>query len=111
MNTDPGAETQPPGWGLVVGWLLVAFLVGCGGLSVVGLMGYQSESGGVLASYISAFPVGFALSGFAAALAVQLLHRKPGPVRMAVPLGCGCLGGLGLMLAAVIFFAAIFPAL
>ena len=108
---DPATETQPPGWGLVVGWLVVALLLGCGGLGVVALMASGSESGGVLATNITAFPVGFALSGFVAALAVQLLHRKPGPVRMAVPLGCGCLGGLATMFAVVIFFAVIFPAL
>lgn len=108
---DPASDSQPPGWGLVIGWLLVALLVGCGGVAAVGLMAYDSESGGVLASQITAFPVGFALSGFAAALAVQLLLRKPGPARMAVPMGCGCLGGLGAVVLTVIFFAAIFPAL
>lgn len=108
---DPSDERAPPGWGLVIGWLVVALLVGCGGLGVVGLMAYDSESGGVMASQITAFPMGFAFSGLLAALGVQLLHRKPGPARMAVPLGCGCLGGLGAVVAVVIFFVAIFPAL
>ncbi len=109
----PPTEQGPrPGFLMPGVWLAVAALVtlACGGY--VGFSAYGSESAGVAATYAASLPFGMAWAGAIAALGVHLFYKKGSKgVRVGVPLGCGCLGGLILFGAIFVFFVAIFPAL
>lgn len=91
-------------------WAVVAAVLLCGGVGVTAVLGMDSESAGVQAATISAGPVGFGLSGALAAVAVHFVAKSSG-VRIAAPLGCGCLGAIATIAGTVVFFAALFPAL
>lgn len=91
-------------------WLVLATvlsLVCCAG---VGFSAYRSESGGVNSAMISSFPLGFLMAGVLAALVTHFVARNP-TIRALAPVGCGCLGGLGMFGLVFVFFVAIFPAL
>ena len=117
MSTEAG-PTPDPGNGAgpapyiplvwVVLTLLVAF-VSCAG---VGASAYDSESAGVVASQLAAFPLGFALAGTTGAIGIHFgMKQASNAIRMGGPVGCGCLGGLAMVAMAMLFFVAIFPAL
>lgn len=91
-------------------WIAGAAVVTLTLVGVVGAMGYSSESGGMLASNLAAFPLGFVCTGAAVAVIVHFLV-KGGPLRLAVPMGCGCLGGIGMLFGLTVFYAAIWPSL
>ncbi len=95
----------PALWGVaaLVGTVIcAAFLI---------FMAADSESAGVTAAYIVAFPFGALWSGAIAALVVQFVGKDSKGVRYGVPPGCGCLGGLGLLFMIFFFLVAIFPSL
>lgn len=92
-------------------WLGAAFLglLLCGAL--VGWAGYQSESTGMRAAMVVAFPLGFVWSGALAAMAGYFKPSDKVLVRHGVPLGCGCFGAMAMALVVIVFFGAIWPAL
>lgn len=93
-----------------IAWFALAAIVGVLVAAGVGMAAAGSESAGVAASNLAAFPLGFVCTGAAVALVVHFVARGAG-VRTAVPLGCGCLGGIGAFLALGLFYAAIWPSL
>ena len=109
---QPPAEKKKPGC-LVAGiWLALAAVITLIALAYVGIAAYNSESGGVLATEIMSLPFGFVWSGVLAAVIIQLGFKKAGTgVRVGGPIGCGCLGGIALLMLVFFFFAAIFPSL
>jgi hypothetical protein len=126
----PPPQAPPPGWGqpqaappapekpkkagclMPVLWLVVTFLVTLVCAAFVGLMAADSESKGVEATQVVALPFGFVWGGLLAASIIQIAWKKASTaVRVAGPLGCGCLGGIIMILLVIVFFSAIFPAL
>lgn len=126
----PSPQGPPPGWGqpqaaptapekpkkpgclMPVLWLVVTILVTLICAAFVGLMAADSESQGVQATQIVALPFGFVWSGLLAASIIQIAWKKASTaVRVAGPLGCGCLGGIIMILLVIVFFTAIFPGL
>ena len=105
---EPAPEA--PGFLMPGVWLVVALVVVLGAVGAVGAMGYGSESAGMMAAHLASFPLGFVCSGAAAAVVVHFVV-KGGPFRIAVPLGCGCLGGGALFAGLMGFFAVIWPSL
>ena len=91
-------------------WMAAAAVTTLAVVGAVGVMGYGSESAGMLASNLAAFPLGFVCTGAAVAVIVHFVV-KGGPLRLAVPMGCGCLGGIGLLVGLSVFYAAIWPSL
>lgn len=106
-EAGPSPSLLPPA--LISGVAGLTLLLSLAGIVV---MAIDSESAGVQATMIAAFPIGFALTLF---LMVWVAHfffkRSSSVVRLGVPVGCGCGAGLFSVLLAVVFFAAIFPAL
>ncbi len=100
---------QQRAWTAPVVWLVVAGIGMVICVAVVGVAGYGSESAGVAASYMVAFPLGFLCGGSLAALAGNFFLT--GRVRLAAPFGCGLLAGVVALLMTFVFFAGIFPAL
>ncbi len=93
-------------------WLGVGALVSLTCLAYLGFAAYGSESAGVRATYAVALPLGTVWAGAITALAVHLFYKRGSRgVRVGVPMGCGCLGGLILFGLIAVFFMAIFPAL
>ena len=108
----PFQEAPRPGFLMPGIWLGVAALVTLAMVAYVGMMAWGSESAGVQATYRAALPLGTVWAGSITALAVHLFYKKGSRgVRVGVPLGCGCLGGLILFGMIMVFFVAIFPAL
>ncbi len=106
--------TEPPKPGCIMPlvWLGVTLLITliCG--VVVGGMASTSETKGVEAAQLAALPFGFVWGGMLSAVIVQLAWKRATPaVRIAGPLGCGCLGAIVMIGLIIVFFAAIFPAL
>lgn len=100
-----------PGWLMPILWVVVGAVTVCGGASAIGMVAVSgSESDGVAAATFATGPIGFGLAGALAGLVTHFVAKSAG-VRVAVPIGCGCLGWIGASLATVFFFAAIFPAL
>ena len=95
-----------------VAWVVIAMLVSVAACAGVGLAVNDSESAGIMAAQISAFPLGFALSAALGALVIHIgIKRATTLLRASGPLGCGCLGGLLALGATVGFFVLIFPEL
>lgn len=93
-------------------WVALALLGSIGAGAGIGLSAYDSESAGVMASQLAAFPLGFVLGGALAALIVHFgVKRATTLLRVLGPLGCGCMSGVLLLGTAFVFFTAIFPAL
>jgi hypothetical protein len=101
---------EKPGCLMPLVWLAVGSLVTCAGIGVVAGLGSNSESDGVMAANWAAGPVGFALAGMLSAVVTHFVATSAG-VRIGAPLGCGCLGAIGMLVAVAVFFTAIFPAL
>ena len=93
-------------------WVALALLGSIGACAGIGISASDSESAGVAAAQVAAFPLGFVLGG---ALAGLILHfgvtRATTLLRVLGPLGCGCMSGLLMLSLCVTFFVAIFPAL
>ena len=105
-------EPTAPSWIAPIVWIGVALLVTCFGIAGVGLAIADSESAGMTATMLAAFPLTFVWGGAIGALITQLAWRKTSSgIRIGAPFGCGCLGGLAGGALAFVFFAAIFPAL
>ena len=102
---------QRPGLLMPALWVLAALFGSLLACAVVGAFAYNSESAGVTATMVAAFPVGLLWSGAIAALAVHVLKQDRPLVRYGVPAGCAFVGGIGLLILVSIFFVAIFPAL
>ena len=100
---------QQRSWTAPLVWLIVAALGTMACVAVVGFAGYGSESAGVSASYMVAFPLGFLCGGSLAAVAGNFFLT--GRLRLAAPFGCGLLAGGLFLLMVFVFFVAIFPAL
>lgn len=103
-------EEAKPGPLLPLAWAAAAIFVTLVAAVGVGVMASGSESAGVSASQLAAGPTGFVCSGAVAALVVHFASRSAG-VRIGVPIGCGCLGGIGAFVMLVVFYAAIWPSL
>lgn len=110
---DPYAPQpeRPPGCAMPIAWILLAFVALVGGAAYVGWSGYNSESAGLSALWVMAFPVGFFGTGAFVGLVTHFVVKKASAARTFVPLGCGCLGGLVLLGAVAAFVTAIFPML
>lgn len=108
MDAEP--EVEGPSPLMPIAWAVVALVVTLASVACVGVFASGSESDGVFASNVAAFPLGFGCSGAAAALVVHFVVKR-GPLRTAAPLGCGCLGGVGLLAGLFVFYAAIWPSL
>lgn len=107
---DPAA-TPPPApkrslW-MPMAWLLLVFLGSAGACAGIGASLQRSEDAAILATQISAFPLGFVLCGALAGLIVHFgVRRATTLLRVVGPLGCGCLGGVvlaGIASAVVLF--------
>jgi len=95
--------------GLWLGLTSVATLIS---LAYVAFAACNSESAGIRAAGIVALPLGMFWGGMLAAIIVQFAWKKASSgVRIAGPIGCGCLGGIILLVLVLLFFAVIFPAL
>ena len=95
-----------------LGWVAVAGLVSIAACAGIGLGVNDSESAGVLAAQLSAFPLGFSLSAALAGLIIHFaIQRATTLLRVTGPLGCGCLGGLVTLGVVFGFFVLIFPEL
>lgn len=110
MPTSPD-RNERPGWLMPALWIVTAAVGTVVGLAVVVFFAAGSESAGVTATMLAAFPLGLLWSGALAALVVQLSGQTRAGVRIGAPLGCGFVGGLGLLVMVALFFLAIFPAL
>lgn len=103
---DPAPPPQPTKRGLLmpIGWSLLAMLGAIGAAAGVGVGLTTSESAGISAAQIAAFPLGFVLSAALCGLIVHIgIKRATTLLRVMAPLGCGCMGGM-LMLGAVFGF-------
>jgi len=109
MNANQ--EKKGPGCIWPILWVLAALVGTILCAAFVIFMAADSESAGVTATYIAAFPFGALWSGAIAALVVQFVGKDNKGVRYGVPPGCGCLGGIVLFLMIFVFFVSIFPAL
>ena len=109
MSAQP--EKKGPGciWPALWGVAAVLGTIVCASFLI--LMVADSESAGVTATYIVAFPFGALWSGAIAALIVQFVGKDNKGVRYGVPPGCGCLGGLAFLFMIFFFLVAIFPSL
>lgn len=58
-----------------------------------------------------AFPLGVLCFGGFVALITWFMKKAGGGVRYGAPLGCGCLGGILMVVLVVVFFRFIFPSL
>ncbi|MFZ5480961.1 MAG: hypothetical protein ACOZNI_29640 [Myxococcota bacterium] len=103
-------DEEKPGCLMPIAWAAIAALAVCAGGAVLAVAIEDSESAGVAASTWLAGPVGFALAGALAAFVTHFVAKGTG-ARLAVPVGCGCLGAVGALFATVFFFGAIFPSL
>lgn len=112
MQPPAGQDLPRPGFLMPGIWLGVSILVTLLMAAYVGLSAAGSETAGVLATRTAAFPLGMVWAGCITALAVHLFYKKGSKgIRVGVPIGCGCLGGLIMFGLIIVFFVAIFPAL
>ena len=110
MQEHPPNGPALPTW-FVAGTMIFGVLATLVAAVIVGIAGYDSESAGVIATYAVALPLGlFWGAGIGALIGRFLLGSSPTAAKVA-PGGCGCLGGIALLITAVVFFEAIFPAL
>ncbi len=108
----PGQDGPKPGFLMPGIWLGVAVLVTLVMGGYVGFAAWRSETAGMQATYAAAWPLGTVWAGAITALAVHLFYKKGNKgVRVGVPIGCGCLGGMILFGLIFVFFATIFRAL
>ena len=110
MST-PTPDIDPPGPLSPLIWGGVAVFLTCAGLGGLVLAVSDSESAGITASMVVAFPLGFVWSGALAAIVLHFMKKASRGVRIGTPFGCGCLGGMAMAAVAVLFFAVIFPEL
>ena len=103
-------DAPRPGCAMPVAWALVGALLVCGGVGATVASAADSESAGVQVASLVAGPVGFGLFGGLAAVVTHFAARGAG-VRVAAPLGCGCLGAVATFAGTALFFGVIFPAL
>jgi len=92
-------------------WLVLALGVSVLAAAAIGMLAYESEEGGVMATMVAAPFVGAAWSGAFAAAVIWLTRQEKTVVRLGIPFGCAILGGILLLILVVVFFAVIFPAL
>ena len=93
-------------------WVILALLISVIAGVGIGISAADSESAGVVAAQISAFPLGFVLGGALAGLIIHFgVKRATTLLRVLGPLGCGCMSGLLMVSLFITFFAVIFPAL
>lgn len=109
--STPAPDLDPPGPLAPLLWGGIAVFLTCAGLGGVLLAVSDSESNGITASMVVAFPLGFVWAGALAAIVLFFMKRTSRGIRIGAPFGCGCLGGMGLAAIAVLFFAVIFPEL
>jgi hypothetical protein len=105
-------EQHAPGMMMPAIWVVLAVLGSVAACVGVGLSASDSETMGVYATKIAAFPLGFLLSAALSGLIIHFaIKRATTLLRVVAPMGCGCLGGLVTLAGAFFFFMAIFPAL
>jgi len=109
VSTDQ--QHGSPGWGCPAAGCLTAIVATAAAVAWIGFAAYASESAGVQAALLAAFPLGAVCSWALVALVVQLAGKESGAMRWGAPAGCACLGGAALLLVALLFFTTIFPAL
>ncbi len=108
---EASASEPPVGKTAVIVFNVLAVLGTLFGGAIIGIAAADSESAGVMASYVVAGPVGFFWgAGIGALLGRFALKNKPGAGK-AAPWGCGCGCGLFLALGLIVFMVAIFPSL
>ena len=107
---DVGSKAQGAGKIVLGVFGLLALLTCCGGGGYLGMSINESESAGVVASYVIAFPVGFSFAGLLGAV-IGYFGLKSKGLQIALPIVLGLVAGIGCLLSAVVFFEAIFPAL
>lgn len=113
MNDDmEQPEESSPGLMMPMAWVILAMLGSVAACAGVGISVADSESAGVVAAQVTAFPLGFLLCGAFAGLIVQFaVKRGTTLLRVLAPMGCGCLGGLIALGGTLVFFTTIFPAM
>jgi hypothetical protein len=104
-------ESSKPGFMMPILWIVLAgafCTLSCAG---VGFAGMGSETAGVNAAWYASFPFCFFASAALGGVIFHFAIPRASPVRIAGPLGCGCLGGILGIGMVVTFFAAIWPSL
>lgn len=112
--TTASANISPldrPSWLMPLVWLGLTLIVSFIAIVFVGVATYNSESAGVVATQLAAFPVGLLWGGLLSALTIQLFKAKTMALRIGVPITCGLLAGIVVLTLTVLFFVVIFPLL
>lgn len=114
MNQQAQAPEPPrnkPGCIWPILWVLASAIGTVILAAVVILFAADSESQGVTATQIAALPAGFLWAGSLAAIITYFIKTDSKGVRYGMPFGCGCLGGITLLLSILFFFLAVWPSL
>lgn len=105
---DPGEKA---GCVMPIVWLVLTavgtFLCFVG----LGIAISDSESAGVTATMVVAFPLGLLWCGAVAALVTHFAVARKSMIRVFAPMGCALFGGCVALVLAAFFFAVIFPEL
>lgn len=106
------AEPQKRSLMMPIAWIVLSMLVGAAACAGIALGVNDSEESGILAATISAFPIGFVLTGALGGLVVHFgIRRATTLLRVVGPMGCGCTGGFTLLALAFLFFQYVFPSM
>jgi hypothetical protein len=97
-------ETKKPGCLWPAAWLILGLLGTIAGVAAIALGGMSSESLGVTITQAAAFPLGVLWFGGFIALITYFMKKAGGGVRYGAPLGCGCLGGILMVVLVWVFF-------
>jgi len=109
---DESADgSRKVGIGMLVFFGVLSLLACCGGGGFTAFVASGSESAGVTASMVSAFPAFFAISGLVGALIGHFAVKDSKAMKVAVPIGLAVLGGGCGFGGVSLFFLTIFPAL
>ena len=112
MDSEPIQESSQPSKLMPMVWLALALLGTLVAGAGIGISAADSESAGMIAAQIAAFPLGFVLGGALAGLLIHYgIKRATTLLRVLGPLGCGCMSGMLMLSLFITFFTVIFPAL
>ena len=105
---DPGEKA---GCTMPIMWVVLALVGTCVCAVAVGMAIADSESAGVTATMVIAFPMGLLWCGAIAAVVTHFAIGRKSLVRTLAPIGCAVFGGCIALVVAGFFFAVIFPEL
>lgn len=105
---DPGDKA---GCMMPMMWLVVAAVGTFVCLVGVSIAIGDSESAGVTATMVAAFPLGLLWCGAIAGVVTHFAVRRRSMIRVLAPMGCAVLGGFVALGVVGVFFVAIFPSL